>query len=224
MTAPGPRDPQAEQDHAEFTRWMDAQGYVDPLGIVSEAFLAGLQVQRELDAATLAAEVRAGHVRIETRPAPERLAASDRIVRDILESLCRRDGLSLESTVVPGEPARNYALAERLGIGHVFGLPDAPQPAPGHVMVMRGTIALRDAEIDLLNARVADLAGPCPGCESLRRQCSELAGEVGMLAGALTEIRDTYPPGHAGHDNAHAALDCLHGFTPPPEPGGPEKP
>jgi len=44
----------------------------------------------------------------------------DRLVRDILESLCRRDGLSLESTVVPGEPARNYELADRLGIGHVF--------------------------------------------------------------------------------------------------------
>lgn len=58
----------------------------------------------------------------------EQLAASDRIVRDILESLCRRDGLSLESTIEPGEPARNYALAERLGIGHVFGLNDAPAP------------------------------------------------------------------------------------------------
>jgi hypothetical protein len=64
------------------------------------------------------------------QPAPERLAASDRIVRDILESLCRRDGLPLESTVVPGEPARNYALAERLGIGHVFGLPDEPVMTP----------------------------------------------------------------------------------------------
>ena len=48
--------------------------------------------------------------------------AADSLIRDILESLCRRDGLSLESTVVPGEPARNYELADRLGIGHVFGL------------------------------------------------------------------------------------------------------
>lgn len=48
--------------------------------------------------------------------------AADSLIRDILESLCRRDGLSLESTVVPGEPARNYELADRLCIGHVFGL------------------------------------------------------------------------------------------------------
>lgn len=62
-------------------------------------------------------------------PAPE-LAAANHIIREILESLCRRDGLSLESTIEPGEPARNYALAERLGIGHVFGLADTtPQPA-----------------------------------------------------------------------------------------------
>jgi hypothetical protein len=48
--------------------------------------------------------------------------AATGLVRDILESLCQRAGLSLESTVVPGEPARNYELAVRLGIGHVFGL------------------------------------------------------------------------------------------------------
>ena len=59
-------------------------------------------------------------------------AKADALVRDILESLCIRGGLSLESAVAPGEPARNYQLAERLGIGHVFGLEDAePQPAPG---------------------------------------------------------------------------------------------
>jgi hypothetical protein len=52
--------------------------------------------------------------------------AADRPVRDILEALCRRDGLSLESTVTPGEPARNYELASRLGIGHVFGLREQP--------------------------------------------------------------------------------------------------
>ena len=52
--------------------------------------------------------------------------AGDGIVRDVLESLCRRDGLSLESVVVPGEPARNYELADRLGIGHVFGLKEQP--------------------------------------------------------------------------------------------------
>lgn len=54
---------------------------------------------------------------------------ADALIRDILESLCRRDGIPLESYIEPGKPARNYALAERLGIGHVFGLPDAAAPA-----------------------------------------------------------------------------------------------
>jgi hypothetical protein len=85
----------------------------------------------------------------ESQPAPEP-GTADRIIRDILESLCRRDGLSLESAVEPGEPARNYALAERLGIGHVFGLPDtapaASQPAPG-VTVEALEAALTDREI-----------------------------------------------------------------------------
>ena len=52
--------------------------------------------------------------------------AADGLIREILETLCRRDGLPLESTVVPGEPARNYELADRLGIGHVFGLKEQP--------------------------------------------------------------------------------------------------
>lgn len=43
-------------------------------------------------------------------------------VRATLEALCRRDGLSLDSAVVPNEPARNYELALRLGIGQVFGI------------------------------------------------------------------------------------------------------
>lgn len=55
------------------------------------------------------------------------VAAGDALIRDILESLCRRDGLSLDSAVVPGEPARNYELAGRLGIGHVFGLKDSSE-------------------------------------------------------------------------------------------------
>jgi hypothetical protein len=50
------------------------------------------------------------------------IVAADALIRGILEALCQRDGLSLESGVTPGEPARNYDLALRLGIGHVFGL------------------------------------------------------------------------------------------------------
>jgi hypothetical protein len=69
--APG-RDLQAEQDYAEFTGWLEAQGYnPDPDmvcggGDMRDAFFAGMQAARDLDDATLAAEVRAGHVRIET--------------------------------------------------------------------------------------------------------------------------------------------------------------
>lgn len=44
------------------------------------------------------------------------------VIRDVLEALCVRDGISLDSTADPGAPARNYELAGRLGIGHVFGL------------------------------------------------------------------------------------------------------
>jgi hypothetical protein len=46
----------------------------------------------------------------------------DNLIREILEALCRRDGVPLESDVDPGQPARNYELADRLNIGHVFGL------------------------------------------------------------------------------------------------------
>lgn len=56
-----------------------------------------------------------------------RADAGDRLIRETLESLCRRDGVPLESSVTPGEPARNYELADRLGVGHVFGM--QPQPA-----------------------------------------------------------------------------------------------
>jgi hypothetical protein len=57
--------------------------------------------------------------------------------------------------------------------------------------------------------------GPCPGCESLRRQCSELAGEVGFLAGALHDIRNANPDAPAGGyatERARVALDLLHAW------------
>jgi tRNA(His) 5'-end guanylyltransferase len=47
------------------------------------------------------------------------------LVRDALEALCRQRGLSLDSEAAPGFPARNYELADRLGIGEVFGLKPA---------------------------------------------------------------------------------------------------
>lgn len=42
------------------------------------------------------------------------------ILRNVLEALSRRDSLGLESGVEPGHPARNYELAERLGISEAF--------------------------------------------------------------------------------------------------------
>lgn len=42
------------------------------------------------------------------------------ILRNVLEAVCRRDGISLESDADPGHPARNFELAERLGIGDAF--------------------------------------------------------------------------------------------------------
>lgn len=54
--------------------------------------------------------------------------AATALVREILEAVCLRDGLSLESSVEPGKPARNYELALRLNIGHVFGLGEGPRP------------------------------------------------------------------------------------------------
>jgi hypothetical protein len=58
----------------------------------------------------------------ETRRLEAAVSAGDALIREILEALCRRDGLPLDSDVVPGEPARNYELAIRLGIGQVFGI------------------------------------------------------------------------------------------------------
>lgn len=48
--------------------------------------------------------------------------ASGALLREVLEAVCRRDGLSLDSEADPGTPARNYELAIRLGIGQVFGV------------------------------------------------------------------------------------------------------
>jgi hypothetical protein len=68
----------------------------------------------ELPAAEFASQ---GH----RRPGPE-LEATQAVLRNALEALCRRDGQPLDSDAEPGAPARNYELALRLGIGEVFGL------------------------------------------------------------------------------------------------------
>lgn len=59
-------------------------------------------------------------------PAPREGTAQDAggdVLRQVLEALCVKAGVSLTSDCGEG-PARNYELAARLGIGHVFGLPD----------------------------------------------------------------------------------------------------
>lgn len=60
--------------------------------------------------------------------AVKRKVESD-LVREVLEALARRNGVSLESRAEPGTPARNYELALRLGVGQVFGL-DEPEAEP----------------------------------------------------------------------------------------------
>lgn len=50
--------------------------------------------------------------------------AANAMIRDILEAMCRNEELStLDSDGIA--PAPNYVLALRLGIGEVFGIPDA---------------------------------------------------------------------------------------------------
>lgn len=44
------------------------------------------------------------------------------LVREILEAMAVEQGVSLESDIEPGQPAPNYKLAIRLGIGQVFGV------------------------------------------------------------------------------------------------------
>src|SRR6185437_282420 len=55
------------------------------------------------------------------------LQVNGTLVREILEAMCRKQGISLESPFDPDEAARNYTLAQRLGIGHVFGISDTEE-------------------------------------------------------------------------------------------------
>ena len=49
---------------------------------------------------------------------------SSKLVREILEAMCRKQGLAIISEFDPSTSAANYVLAQRLGIGSVFGIPD----------------------------------------------------------------------------------------------------
>lgn len=50
------------------------------------------------------------------------MKAGDELVHEVLKAVCRRDGLPVESSLEPGEEARNFELALRLKIGYVFAL------------------------------------------------------------------------------------------------------
>lgn len=68
-------------------------------------------------------EVRGAHLPLTPNmPLEVLMKENDQHLRRVLESCAVVKGVSLESSVEPGQPARNYELALRLGIGHVFGL------------------------------------------------------------------------------------------------------
>ena len=48
---------------------------------------------------------------------------SAKLLRDVLEASCKKQGLSIMSPWEPDKPAPNFILAQRLGIGDVFGIP-----------------------------------------------------------------------------------------------------
>lgn len=54
-----------------------------------------------------------------------RCEAVEQLLRDVLEAVAQQQGVSLESQVNPGEPARNYELMDAIGIGHVLGMTHA---------------------------------------------------------------------------------------------------
>jgi hypothetical protein len=219
VTAPGPRDPQAELDHAEWLGWAEANGHDQDCGDCREAFTAGLRAQRDLDDATLAAGVRAGHVRIEGGTQPPLSAADPLMVppdplRTALESIASGAQGSID-TGIPLD--REWVVRRALSALGWAQMPEpdehrGPHPAPGHALVMRGTIALRDAEIELL-----------------RKRHEEFASEIlGALLQALGADDDAAPvPGETPERRAlriaaylGERVDELHGLIaePAPEP------
>lgn len=117
--------------------------------------------------------------------------------RGILEALCRRDGVPLDSAVEPGEAARNYELAIRLGIGDVYGL--KPQPGEATGPRVAPELAAAMAETRLKNEGIAKIARSIPSgrllsmetAEKLRTALLDLAGPQAATAAAETDT-DTY--------------------------------
>jgi hypothetical protein len=102
------------------------------------------------------------------------------------------DELDPDEGPAPRRSARVIAMKIRAAAREALTV-----PAPGHMMVMRGTIALRDAEIEMLRARVAELAealGEAAGHVEPVDQNSELA------VGRWLELAKRYCPPQPGAD------------------------
>lgn len=80
-------------------------------------------------------------------------AVAVQLVNDILRALCERDGLSVESEVEPGKTARNYELADRLGI-------DLVQPRR---FATGGIIRSNSPGDDSIPAFLSEGCAPVPG-------------------------------------------------------------
>jgi excinuclease UvrABC ATPase subunit len=62
--------------------------------------------------------------KVEELNQPLRISAQvgDQMVRELLVALCEEQNVSIQSPWYPDQAAPNFVLAERLGIGRVFGL------------------------------------------------------------------------------------------------------
>jgi hypothetical protein len=61
------------------------------------------------------------------------LQTEQEMYRELLEAWCAEKGVDLTSGVNPGEPARNYELLDRLGVGGLVGLVNEPPTAASGV-------------------------------------------------------------------------------------------
>lgn len=83
------------------------------------------------------------------------------LLRRVLEAICVKEGISLDSDAEPGTPARNYELAQRLGIGTLFGLLGPAEVDPcRHRNPETGDVCQRDRGHRDVHASWADPARP----------------------------------------------------------------
>lgn len=182
MTKPTRRDPQAEQDHAEFAGWMDAQGHPNEdgydeygFGDMRDAFTAGAQAARDLDDATLAAEVRAGHVRIAVGvPQPADPGAMPACLADVGERIrLAREAARIEQRVLAAEVGvtqagvsrwesgqRDPGVAALIRIASALGVPAAALlPAGDAGSVEAGLAEARGILAEVLGSYAASGSG-----------------------------------------------------------------